>query len=76
MWNVGCPQSSERLGVAQGEGIATLLSAADEILSLAKRAQAEGNNHAALCLALYGNEYVRAARAMQDMHDAFAEAGL
>lgn len=53
--------------------VETLLSAADEILAMAKQAQADGDSYAALCLALHGNEYVRAARAMQDMHDAIAE---
>jgi hypothetical protein len=50
--------------------VARLLAAADEVLTMAKELRAQGSDADCLACALFANEYVRAARAMQDMEDA------
>lgn len=50
--------------------VAKLLRSADEVLAMARDFQASGNHGDALACALFANEYVRAARAFQDMEDA------
>jgi c-di-AMP phosphodiesterase-like protein len=49
---------------------AKLLAAADEVLAMAKHFQADDRLGDAIACAMFANEYVRAARAMQDMEDA------
>lgn len=50
--------------------VAKLLAAADEVLAMARELRSRGRDADCLACALFANEYVRAARAMQDMHDA------
>lgn len=50
--------------------VAKLLAAADEVLGWAKAATAAGKPVEAIACAMFANEYVRAARAMQDMENA------
>jgi hypothetical protein len=47
--------------------VAKLLSAAEEILAMARELQAQGRPADAIACAMAGNNYIRAARAMQDM---------
>ncbi len=47
--------------------VTKLLSAADEVLSIAQDLQAQDRPADALACAMFASEYVRAARAMQDM---------
>jgi hypothetical protein len=55
---------------APSPAVAKLLAAADEVLGWANDAQAAGKPGDALACAMFANEYVRAARAVQDMEDA------
>jgi len=50
--------------------VAKLLAMADEVLNMAEDMRARGLVAASLSFALYANDYVRAARAFQDMDDA------
>lgn len=50
--------------------VAKLLRAADEVLSMARDFQANNRPGDAMAYAMFANEYVRAARAMQDMENA------
>lgn len=50
--------------------VAKLLSAADEALGMARELLAMDRTGDAMACALFANEYVRAARAMQEMEDA------
>ncbi len=50
--------------------VAKLLAAADEMIMMAKELRAQGRDADCLACAIFANEYVRAARAMQDMEDA------
>ena len=52
--------------------VTKLLSAADEVLAMARELQAQDRSADALACAMFANEYVLAARAMQDMEDAAA----
>lgn len=52
--------------------VTKLLSAADEILEIARELQAQDCPAGAVAFAMFANEYVRAARAMQDMEVAAA----
>jgi ribosomal protein L22 len=47
--------------------VAKLLSAANEILAMARELQAQGRPADSIACAMAGNNYVRAARAMRDM---------
>lgn len=47
-----------------------LLHAADEVLAMARDFQAQDRPADALACAMFANEYVRTARAIQDMLDA------
>lgn len=51
-------------------GVRNLLSAADEVIAMAKDFQAGGRDGDALACAMFAAEYVRAAKAMQAMHEA------
>lgn len=50
--------------------VTKLLRAADEVLAMARDFQAHDRHGDAVACAMFANEYVRAARAMQDMEDA------
>lgn len=50
--------------------VAKLLRAADEILVMARGFRDHGRPSDAMACAMFANEYVRAARAMQDMETA------
>ena len=52
--------------------VTKLLRAADEPLAMAREMQAQGRYAEALTCALFANEYVRAARAIQHMEEASA----
>lgn len=56
--------------VTTSPAVAKLLAAADEVLVMARDSQAADRVGDALACAMFANEYVRAARAMQDMEDA------
>jgi hypothetical protein len=47
-----------------------LLAVADEVIAMAKELQYQGRHADAVAFALFANEYVRAARAMQAMEEA------
>jgi ribosomal protein L22 len=53
--------------------VTKLLSAADEVLAMARELRAQGRPADCIACAMVGNAYVRAARAMQDMEDAAAK---
>lgn len=50
--------------------VAKLLGAAEEVLAMARNLTADNRPGDALACAMFANEYVRAARAMQDMENA------
>jgi hypothetical protein len=60
------PRNSETTSPA----VVRLLRAADEVLTMAHGFQANGRPGDAMACAMFANEYVRAARAMQDMENA------
>ena len=57
----------------QSAGIERLLRAADEVIAMATEMQPQGRPDDAFSCALVAAEYLRAARAMQDMKDAGQE---
>lgn len=52
--------------------VTRLLQTADEVLVMARDLRDAGRPADSLACAMFANEYVRAARAMQDMEDASA----
>ena len=50
--------------------VAKLLASADEVLAMAEDLRSRGLIAESVAFALHANEYVRAARAFQDMNDA------
>lgn len=54
--------------------VAKLIGAADELIAIAKELRAQGREAECLTCAAAAGEYVRAARAMQDMENAFKAA--